>query len=92
MLLLSSVKAGQAMMFANHSLESCFSQRIREFLGSFPAVFWHLSMDFTMFFNVILSDLIKLSPSFQDKKHNCKVKKHSHININAYCFERVLQQ
>ena len=48
-MLLSSVRAGQAMMFANHSLESCFSQRIREFFGSFPAVFWHLSMDFTMF-------------------------------------------
>ena len=43
MLLLSSVRAGQAMMFANHSLESCFSQRIREFFGSFPAVFQQFS-------------------------------------------------
>ena len=75
LLLLSSVRAGQARMFANHSLESCFSQRIREFLGSFPAVFRPLSMDFTMFFNVIFSDLSKLSPGFQGKKHNCKVKK-----------------
>ena len=39
LLLLSSVRAGQAMMFANHSLESCSSQRIREFFGSFPAFF-----------------------------------------------------
>ena len=81
MLLLSSVRAGQAMMFANHSLKVV---SLKE-LENFSAVFRHLSMDFTMFFNVSLSDLSKLSPSFQDKKHNCKIK-------DAYCFEPVLQQ
>ena len=52
-------------------------------------VFRHLNMDFVIFFNVILSDLSILSVSRQ--KHNCEVKKYSHVDIGASCFERALQ-
>ena len=85
MLLLSSARAVQAC--TNHSLQSYFFQK--EFFGEL-IVFRHLNMDFTIFFNVILTDLSKLSLSFKTK-HNCEVKKYGNADIDAYCFERVLQ-
>ena len=41
-------------------------------------------------FNGNISDLSKLSLSFKTKK-NCEVKKYSHVDIDADCFERALQ-
>ena len=65
LLLLSlSVRAVWAMACANHSSQSYFFQK--EFFGEL-IVFRHLNMDFTIFFNVILSDLSKLSLSFKTK-------------------------
>ena len=64
LLLLSSARAVLAMACANHSLQSYFFQR--ELFGEL-LVFRHLNMDFTIFFNVILSDLSKLSLSFKAK-------------------------
>ena len=53
-----SARAVRAMAFANHSLQSYFFQK--EF-------FRHLNMDFTIFFNVIVTDISKLSLSFKTK-------------------------
>ena len=64
LLLLSSARAVLAMTCANHSLQSYFFQR--ELFGEL-LVSRHLNMDFTIFFNVILSDLSKLSLSFKAK-------------------------
>ena len=64
LLLLSSARDVQAMACANHSLQSYFFQK--EFFGKL-IVFRHLNMDFTIFFNVILTDLSKLSVSFKTK-------------------------
>ena len=61
---LPSARAVQVMACANHSLQSYFFQK--EFFGEL-IVFRHLNMDFTIFFNVILSDLSKLSLSFKTK-------------------------
>ena len=85
--LLSSARGVRAMASANQSLQSYFFQKefFRELI-----VFRHLNMDFVIFFNVILSDLSILSVSRQ--KHNCEVKKCSHVDIDASCFERALQQ
>ena len=52
------------MALANHSLQSCFFQK--EFFGEL-IVFWHLKLDFMIFFTVILRDVIKLSLSFKTK-------------------------
>ena len=52
---------GLYMACANHSLQSCFLQN--EFFGEL-IVFRHLSLEFAIIFNVILSDLSKLSLSF----------------------------
>ena len=30
--------------------------------------------------------------SVSGQKHNCEVKKYSHVDIDAYCFERELKQ
>ena len=49
---------------ANHSLQSYFFQK--EFFGEL-IVFRHLNMDFTIFLNVILSELSKHSLSFKTK-------------------------
>ena len=84
--LLSSARGVRAMASANQSLQSYFFQK--EFFGEL-IVFRHLNMDFVIFFNVILSDLSILSVSRQ--KHNCEVKKYSHVHIDASCFERALQ-
>ena len=59
---LPSARAVQVMACANHSLQSYFFQK--EFFGEL-IVFRHL--DFTIFLNVILSDLSKLSLSFKTK-------------------------
>ena len=64
LLLLSSARAVQAMACANHSLQSHFFQK--EFFGEL-IVFRHLNMDFTIFFNVMLTDLSKFSVSFKTK-------------------------
>ena len=64
LLLLSSARAGWAMACANHSLQSYLFQR--ELFGEL-IVSRHLNMDFTIFLNVILSDLSKLSLSFKVK-------------------------
>ena len=53
-----------AVACANHSLQSYFFQK--EFFGKF-IVFRHLNKNFKIFFNVILSDLSKLSLSFKTK-------------------------
>ena len=53
-----------AVACANHSLQSYFFQK--EFFGKF-IVFRHLNKNFKIFFNVILSDLNKLSLSFKTK-------------------------
>ena len=89
LLLLSSARAVQAMACANYSLQSYFFQE--EFFSEL-IVFWHfnMDMDFTMFFNVILSDLSKLALCLR-QKHNCEVEKYSHADIDGYCFERRLQ-
>ena len=80
LLLLSSARAVRVMACANHSLQSYFFQK--EFFGEF-IVFRHINMDCTIFFNVILSDLITLSLSFKtNKNHNCDVKKYSHVMDN----------
>ena len=63
-LLLKSVRAMQAMACGNHSLQSYFFQK--EFFGEL-IVFRHLNVNFTIFFNVISSDLSKLSLSFKTK-------------------------
>ena len=63
-LLLKSVRAVQAMACGNHSLQSYFLQK--EFFGEL-IVFRHLNVNFTIFFNIILSDLSKLSLSFKTK-------------------------
>ena len=56
-MLLSSAQAVQAMACANYSLQSyCFQ---KEFFSEL-IVFRHINMDFTIIFNVILSDLSKL--------------------------------
>ena len=64
LLLFSSALAVQAMACVNHSLQSCFFQK--DFFGEL-IVFRHLSMDSTIFYNVIFSDLGKLSLSFSTK-------------------------
>ena len=61
-LLLSSAPALRAMTCTNHSLQSYFFQK--EFFGEL-IVLPDLNMDFTIFFNVILSDLSKHSLSFK---------------------------
>ena len=67
LLLLLSARAVQATACANHSLQSCFSQK--EFCGEL-IVFRHLSMDYRTFLNVInlvmLKDL-RISLSFKIK-------------------------
>ena len=89
LLLLSSARAVQAMASANYSLQSYFFQK--EFFSEL-IVFWHfnMDMDFTLFLNVILSNLSKLSLSLRQKL-NCKVEKYSHADKDAYCFECGLQ-
>ena len=62
--MLSSARDVRAMVCANHSLQSYFFQR--EFFGELIA-FRHLNMDLTIFLNVILTDLSKLSISFKTK-------------------------
>ena len=62
--MLSSVRDVRAMACANHSLQSYFFQR--EFFGELIA-FRHLNMDLTIFLNVMLTDLSKLSISFKTK-------------------------
>ena len=87
LLLLSSARAVLAMACANYSLQSYFFQK--EFFSEL-IVFRHLNMDmdFTVFFNVILSDFkSKLSLSLR-QKHYCEVEKYSHADIDAYCSER----
>ena len=64
LLFLSSARAVRAMACANLSLQSYFFQE--EFFGEF-IVFRHMNMDCTIFFTVILSDLITLSLSFKKK-------------------------
>ena len=87
LLSLSSARAVRAMASANQSLQSDFFQK--EFFGEL-IVFRYLNMDFVIFLNVILSDLSIVSVSRQ--KHNCEVKKYSHVDIDASCFfERALQ-
>ena len=66
----------RAVACANHSLQSYFFQK--EFFGEL-IVFRNLIMNFTNFFNVILSDLSKLSLSSFQFFHNCEAK-----NIVAY--------
>ena len=79
----------RAVACANHSLQSYFFQK--EFFGEL-IVSRHLIMNFTNFFNVILSDLSKLSLSFFQFSHNCEVKKNIvTYRLDAYCFERELQ-
>ena len=64
LLLLSSPQAAQAVACANHCLQSyCFH---KEFYGEF-VVFQNLNMNLTTLFNVILSNLSKLSLSFKTK-------------------------
>ena len=41
----------------------------------------HLNMDFTIFFNVILSDFSKRSLSFKTKNITVRLKKFSHVDI-----------
>ena len=64
LLLLLSARAVRAMARAKHSLEGYFFHK-----GLFGElmVFRHLNMDFTIFFNVILSDFSKLSLSSKTK-------------------------
>ena len=62
----AAARAVWAMACANHSLQSYFFQK--EFFGEL-IVFRHLNMNFTIFFNVILSDLNKLSLSFKTKTY-----------------------
>ena len=57
--------AGYGVSCADHSLQSYFFQK--EFFGELLIVFRHLNTDFTIFFDVILSDLSKLSLSFKTK-------------------------
>ena len=64
LLLLSSARALQAMACANHSLQCHFFPK--EFFDEL-IVFRHLNMDFTIFFNAILTDLSKLSVRFKTK-------------------------
>ena len=64
LLLLSSARNVWAVACANHSLQSYFLQK--EFFGDL-IVFRNLNMNFKIFFNVILSDLSKLSLSFKIK-------------------------
>ena len=61
LLLLSFARAVRAIACPNYSFQSCFFQK--EFFGEL-IVFLHLNMDFTIFLNVVLSDLSKLSLSF----------------------------
>ena len=63
LLLLSSGLAMRAVVCANHSLQSSFEKNFSVKL----IAFWHLNMDFTIFFNVILTDLSKRSLSFKTK-------------------------
>ena len=62
--MLSSARDVRATACANHSLQSYFFQR--EFFGELIA-FRHLNMDLTIFLNVMLTDLSKLSISFKTK-------------------------
>ena len=48
-------------------------------------------MDFTIFLNVISRDLSNFL-SVSRQKLICKVNKYSHVDIDAYYFERGLQQ
>ena len=66
----------RAVACANHSLQSYFFQK--EFFGEL-IVLRNLIMNFTNFFNVILSDLSKLSLSSFQFFYNCEAK-----NIVAY--------
>ena len=76
LLLLSSPLAVRAGACSDYSLQSCFFQK--EFFGE-SIVFRHLNMDLTIFFNIILTDLSKLSLSFKTK-HTCEGKKYSHVD------------
>ena len=62
--MLSSARDVRAMACANHSLQSYFFQK--EFFGELIA-FRHLNMDLTIFLNVMLTGLSKLSISFKTK-------------------------
>ena len=64
LLLLSSPQAVRAVACANHCLQSYFFHK--EFFGEF-IVFQNLNMNLTTLFNVILSDLSKLSLGFKTK-------------------------
>ena len=65
LLLLSSPRAARAVACGNHFLQSYFFQK--EFFGELT-VFRKLNINFTIFFDVILSDLSKLSLSFKTKR------------------------
>ena len=86
-LLLSSPQAAQAVACANHCLQSYFFHK--EFFGEF-IVFQNLNMNFTILFNVILSDLSKLSLGFKTETLLWS-QKYSHVDIDTYCFERKLR-
>ena len=64
LLLLLSLRA---MACANRSLQGLQSYFFGKEFFSEVIVFRHLNMDFTIFFDVILSDLSKLSLSFKTK-------------------------
>ena len=85
---LSSARAVRAMVCANRSFHSYFFQN--EFFGEFIA-FRFSRYGFYSLFDLFLKRLIKnfiLSVSRQ--KHICEVNKYSHVDIEAYCFEREL--
>ena len=74
LLLLSSPRAVAKLFSLNNN-----------FLVNYMIVFRHLNMDFTIILEKTFSQL-------QDKNISLTVrkKKHSHVNIDAYCFERAL--
>ena len=84
MLLLSSARAVRAMA----CLQSFFFQKefFCELLNSFPAP----QFGFDHLFESSLKRLDKPSLRFKEK-HNCKVKKYSHVDTNAYWSELALQ-
>ena len=72
-------------LFKSLFVKLFISKRFFWWINSFPA----LQYGFTIFLAVILSDLIKLSLSFKTK-HNCKVNKYSHVDIDVCCSKRGL--
>ena len=74
---MSSARAVRAMVCANHSLQTCFSQK-------------ELFIEYGIFnlfkCYLVLNDLSKLSLSFKINKSIGKKYKLSHIDIDEYCF------